>query len=290
MTMSAADLAHMLGGKRAGRQWVARCPAHDDHDPSLLIFDGNSQVQVRCLAGCHPLDVIKVLVASGRWEKGVAEIGTQLRTPHDDAEAKRNAELALAIWDQGVDPHGTLAETYLWGRDLTLPEDCSTLRYHARCPRGHERCPALIAAMYPLEGSKPVAIQRVFFTDKGEKLGSMMLGPVGGACMKLTPHYATFSEDLLFCPRLYITEGIETALAVLQLGFKPVWAMGSAGAIERMPVLFGVGLLIICADNDPPGLSAAKICAMRWGKRAHICVPPIDGTDFADIVRQHDER
>jgi putative DNA primase/helicase len=146
----------------------------------------------------------------------------------------------------------------------------------------------LLAAMYSLKGNKPVALQRVFFTDKGEKLGSMMLGPVGGACMKLTEHYQTFSDSLMFCPRLFITEGVETGLAVLQQGFAPVWALGSAGAIERMPVLFGIGELVICADNDPPGLNAAKACAMRWNATTHqhavIRAPATQGHDFADGV------
>ena len=50
-TMSAEQIARALGGKRSGRQWACRCPAHDDHNPSLLIFDGHTDVQFRCLAG-----------------------------------------------------------------------------------------------------------------------------------------------------------------------------------------------------------------------------------------------
>lgn len=285
--MNAEQIALALGGKKAGRQWVARCPAHNDKRPSLIIYDGHTAPQVRCLAGCTPTDVIKVLVATGLWKADAVKEENGDR--HDDADAKRNAELAMAIWQDGVDPRGTLAESYLWGRELSLPDDCSSLRFHPKCPRGAERCPALIAAMVPLKGHEPVAIQRVFFTEKGEKLGSMMLGPVGGACMKLTEHYATFSEALMFCPRLYITEGVETGLAVLQRGKKPVWALGSAGAIERMSVLFGVGELVICADNDPPGLAAAKTCAARWNATTHqhavIRAPATQGHDFADEVR-----
>ena len=165
---------------------------------------------------------------------------------------------------------------YVWGRNLLLPDDCSTLRFHPRCPRGRERCPALIAAMYQLTGSDLVAIQRVYFNDQGEKLGAMMLGPVGGTAMKLSPHQG---------PRLFICEGLETGLALLQMGYAPQWALGSCGAIERMPVLPAVTELVICADHDPPGTKAAEACAQRWNanhKRARIRVSPIEGRDFAD--------
>ena len=65
--MTADDIARALGGKRSGRQWLCRCPAHDDHNPSLLIFDGHTNVQFRCLAGCDPVDIIEALRERGLW-------------------------------------------------------------------------------------------------------------------------------------------------------------------------------------------------------------------------------
>ncbi len=74
----------------------------------------------------------------------------------------------------------------------------------------------------------------------------------------------------------------------MQQDHAPLWALGSAGAIDRMPVLFGVGKLIICADNDPTGLSAAAVCAERWNatthQRAIISTPEVEGHDYADKV------
>jgi hypothetical protein len=37
--MIAAELAKALGGRPVGRDWFARCPAHDDRSPSLAIRD-----------------------------------------------------------------------------------------------------------------------------------------------------------------------------------------------------------------------------------------------------------
>ena len=35
--MTAESIARALGGRNAGLGWMARCPAHDDREPSGLI-------------------------------------------------------------------------------------------------------------------------------------------------------------------------------------------------------------------------------------------------------------
>ena len=40
MVMHARTIAKALGGRKAGAGWMARCPAHDDHEPSLSITPG----------------------------------------------------------------------------------------------------------------------------------------------------------------------------------------------------------------------------------------------------------
>jgi hypothetical protein len=53
--MSAQTLVDRLDGARkvgAGR-WIARCPAHDDRDPSLSIRElDDGRVLIKCHAGC----------------------------------------------------------------------------------------------------------------------------------------------------------------------------------------------------------------------------------------------
>lgn len=305
--MKAAELARALGFKRSGNQWLGCCVAHDDHNPSMIIFDGrNGDAQVRCLAGCSSSDIIEALRARGVWQGGGYNSGAITDTPLDDATRERRdreiaerdrkrAKLAIRIWVQARDPVGTPAEHYLWGRGLYLPKDAgSIIRYHPQCPKGPagsvEYVPALIALMRDVETFEPCAINRLFLDiDQNAKTGGMMLGLAGNAAMMITSRHDTFWDDLSFCPRLAICEGLETGLAISR-NARCVWALGSAGAIGRFPVIFGVGHIVICADNDldnlDSGFVAAIDCARRWNasshQRATIMMPNLAGADFAD--------
>lgn len=54
-----AVLDRLGGVRRAGRGWVACCPAHDDRSPSLAIGLGdNDTVLLHCFAGCAAVDVV----------------------------------------------------------------------------------------------------------------------------------------------------------------------------------------------------------------------------------------
>ena len=60
------ELARAPGGKKLGKQWSACCPAHDDKSASPIFFEGRTgAVQVRCMAGCEPIEII----AEIRWHE-----------------------------------------------------------------------------------------------------------------------------------------------------------------------------------------------------------------------------
>jgi len=242
---------------------------------------------VRCLSGCDPRDIIAVLKARGLWEPGerTNEYATHMRP---QIPKENNGELALRIWEEAVDCRGSHAQSYLEGRDLALPPS-PALRFHPRCPFGGERVHALVVLMCDVVTGRPCAVQRLALDPaSNRKVDAKMLGPAGGAAMMLTSWHDTFWDCLSFCPRLYVCEGCETGIALINSGYAPVWALGSAGAIARLPVLFGVGELIICADNDKNmvGLQAAMDCKARWNASSHqracIWMPPQQGCDFAD--------
>jgi putative DNA primase/helicase len=55
-------LSRLSGVRRSGSHWMARCPAHDDHTPSLSIAAGDDgRVLVTCFAGCETERVVAKL-------------------------------------------------------------------------------------------------------------------------------------------------------------------------------------------------------------------------------------
>jgi putative DNA primase/helicase len=71
--MSIETLIQALEGRRSGSAWMARCPAHDDHNPSLSIRETNGKILVHCHAGCSQNIVLEVLRERGLWQSARAE-------------------------------------------------------------------------------------------------------------------------------------------------------------------------------------------------------------------------
>src|SRR5271166_3415040 len=125
--MSAEAIAKALGGRRAGAAWMARCPAHDDREPSLSIADAkNSKVLVRCHAGCEQERVIAALRGRGLWaengRRSMARMARRMpleRKPDNDGVNRSQA--ALAIWQSAKLAQGTPVETYLASRGIRVP-------------------------------------------------------------------------------------------------------------------------------------------------------------------------
>jgi putative DNA primase/helicase len=192
------------------------------------------------------------------------------------------ADLAARLWREARPAAGSPVERYLAGRGLKLPPD-APLRFHSSCPRGAERLPVMIALMTDPATGQPCGVHRTFLRPDGtgKALGQtkMMLGSAG--VVRLVP-------DAKVTAGLGIAEGIETSLGVMQRGWSPVWATGSAGGIARFPVLPGIETLTVFPDADDGGasLTAAQQCAARWhaaGVAVRFGKPPA-GTDFADLA------
>lgn len=66
-TMSAAEIARQLHGRKSGRGWVALCPAHDDRNPSLSLAERDGKLLLKCFAGCEQRAVVDALKARGLW-------------------------------------------------------------------------------------------------------------------------------------------------------------------------------------------------------------------------------
>jgi hypothetical protein len=290
--MNAENVAKGLGGRKAGGGWVARCPAHDDREPSLSISDSdNGKVLVRCHAGCDQVQVIAELRLRGLWYERI------IRTPlyswptslslSAEREPAVNRRRARALWQDSKPIVATIAESYLAKRGVlhvSSKIDATVLRFHPSCPYGRSRYPCLLALMSDVRTNEPRAILRTALTTAGEKIGRMALGPKSGTAIKLT-------ADSDVALGLAVGEGLETVLSAMRLGFSPAWALGDAGNVRHFAVLSGIECLTIIVDNDESGTGqrAALECSNRWtntGREVFRIIPDRCGDDFNDIVQR----
>jgi hypothetical protein len=138
----------------------------------------------------------------------------------------------------------------------------------------------MMAAMRAISGDEIVGVHRTRLTPDGRKIDRRMLGSSAGAAIKL-------DADAHVTMGLMIGEGIETCLAGRQLGLRPTWALGSAGAIKAFPVLAGIEALTILAENDDANDKAVAACRERWlAAGCEVIIgKPRAGKDVNDAIR-----
>jgi CHC2 zinc finger len=63
-----AAIVEVLGARKSGNGYVAKCPAHADKTPSLRISERYDKILVHCFAGCDQAAVIAKLRELSVWE------------------------------------------------------------------------------------------------------------------------------------------------------------------------------------------------------------------------------
>jgi hypothetical protein len=285
-----------LGLKRLGAEFIGPCPQCAGHDR----FSINIKKQVFNCRGCgrsgdiiafvQHLDAVSfveaVALLGGGDERKPIRPAPKAVVPQDDDAA--NLKRALRLWDDASPIEGVpIAEAYLERRGLE-PAGDDVMRYLGACPFGDTRYPCILSLYRGVISNEPRAIQRTTLGPRGIKIGRLSLGPVMGAAIKID-----HDEDVEY--GLVIGEGLETCLAGRQLGFKPCWAVGSAGAIKTFPLL-NVQSLTLLVDHDAPdkngreaGQQAALECSQRWsaaGREVRRIMPRRIGKDMADLIAE----
>jgi hypothetical protein len=304
--MDLQTLRGFLGGEISGRQLLCPGPGHSPRDRSLSVRlepgapDG---FIVFSHAGddfrdCR--DYVRVRLSLPAWQPGDEQerrVDEEQLRAFDISAADREAERpphgdddriritrAMQIWGEGRDPRGTLAEKYLnKQRMLDLPDSLrgEVLRFHPLCPWRDENTgntifvPALIAAYRSIDDDQTIGIHRIALNPDGTKRDRRMLGITRRAAIKLDAAGAT----------LAIGEGAETAMAARELGFSPVWALGSVGQISSFPVIDGVKSLTILGEAGKASSDAVAVCTPRWhaaGRRVRVITPDDGCSDLND--------
>ncbi len=232
-----------------------------------------------------------------------AAIGTAIGTAGDpEREARRRRAVALFLAaPEGI--AGTPVADYLAGRAIDLAE----LRRAPRCLRFHPAVfcreaggvlPAMLAAITDAEGQH-VATHRTWLAPAGPgawrkaalRDPKMTLGSyAGGAVRVWRGASGKPMRDALPGEPVAIAEGIETALSVaVACPELRVLAAVSLANMGRIMLPAGLGVVILCADNDGASgaraaLERAAVRLVAEGRAVRVARSPI-GKDFNDALR-----
>jgi hypothetical protein len=304
-TVSLRALARQLGGDVAGRGGIViPGPGHSKHDRSLKVtLDPAAPDGFVVHSFAHDdfrvcRDYVRErlgLVPSWRRYPECRTMPLTAAAPIEQQSAEecedpptKNRALALSLWNEGVDPRGTVVEARLRRRGIELDVAIAdrAIRYHPRLWHKARRqyLPAMLALFRRIDDDVPVAIQRTYIGPDGRKIGDrMMLGPVAGGAIKLDADHAVTTG-------LAVGEGLETTMTGRMAGFAPAWVLGSTSNIAAFAPLPGIEALTVFAEVDQNGASekALNECAPRWlaAGREVITVTPRRGKDLNDLVRR----
>jgi putative DNA primase/helicase len=285
--MNARDLVAKLRGTWRKSYGEAKCPAHNDREPSLSIRDARGgKVLVHCHAGCDQGRVIAALRSRGLWRAiGPGESCTPAPAPGAlSPEQQRNRDYAIELWREAVPIAETLAETYLRARGITGPLP-PTLRYHRSLKHGPTGVffPALVAAVTGND-HKVIAIHRTFLLPDGRGKAhvgkpKLALGTLGTGAVRLAPAKS----------RIGLAEGIETALSAMQLFDVPTWATLGAQRMDDIAIPRVVERIILFGDRGEAGEVAAHKAGEHFAELGYHVegkFPPEGFGDWNDALRQ----
>lgn len=315
--MNLASIARVLDGEASGKNTISiPTPGHSRRDRGTTITldpDAPGGILVNSFNGGDPIevkDMVRQLLGMPDWQPGDGQDRRirpdrlkewDLRAVDREAdevftwtpaEAKR-IDRAGAIFDEGIDPRGTLGQIYTREhRKLELKNDLAghVLRFHPRCPWRDENTgqtiyiPAVIAAFRSIDDGSLLAIHRIALRADGSKIDRRMLGIVHRCAVLIgTPANG----------ELALGEGVETCMAARELrGFAAAWACGSKGLVAHFPVLPNVQHLILLGERDASSREAMRIVGRRWanaGRRVSVDWPKT-GKDHNDELMARQRR
>jgi hypothetical protein len=285
----AASIARALKGIKHATGYLCSCPVashgkgRGDRSASLSICDGDDgKLLTHCFAGCDGRDVLDALRARGLLDDDPSS--RELRSaprcePAEEPPAQPNP-IAIDLWRAAEPINGTLAQTYLRHRGLFV-DVMPTLRFLPRSAHTYMRGAPFDAMLAAIQASdRQIIAAQLTWLDPGgtgkAKVATprVTIGALRDGAVRLGAAGA----------ELGIGEGVETALAAMQLTGIPCWACLGAARMARVAIPDTVRRLHIFADNDQPGAAAADTTADMYSHLEIIIHHPKENfSDFADV-------
>jgi hypothetical protein len=141
-----------------------------------------------------------------------------------------------------------------------------------------QRIGAIIGVMTdPTTAAPTGAISRTYLDRDGRKVGKAKTFGQPTGIIRL-------SKDADGLGGLFLCEGLETGLAAMSIGLRPLWPTGSTALMMKFPILAGIEALTILADHDASGAGekAAREAEARW-RRAGREVRVFRADQFGDL-------
>ncbi|MCB4767720.1 toprim domain-containing protein [Ancylobacter sp. Lp-2] len=295
---------YLSNGRREGRYWLV---GDIRNTPGRSLFvrlqasaKGPAGKWTDAATGEHGdlLDVIR----GSRGLTDFADVANEARTflnlrhPEPEPSTLRrrvvpapagHVEAARRLFAMSQPLAGTLAETYLRRRGITLLHGTGNLRFHPRCyykpgDGPSETWPAMIAAVTDLTG-RITGIHRTWLAPDGSDKAPVdaprkAMGDLLGSTVRIGVPDSVMAAG----------EGIETMLSLRQV--LPNMAMAPAlSAAHLAAILFPPALrrLYIVRDNDPAGDAARDMPMERANAEGieAICLSPTLGNFNEDLQR-----
>jgi DNA primase len=277
---------------RAGNEWKACCPFHNEKTPSFTIFDAGRRFQCfGCGASGDVLDFVQLTQGVGLRDAAAMLAGGEMPAAefvpivpnvpdHDDADKLAQVR---AIWNRTQEASGSLAEAYLRFRGV-YPPFPSDIRF-SRLPCDNlGPLPCLVAAVRDMAG-EITGIQRIWLASDGLGKADVAkpkrsLGRVKGGAIRL--------GEFEGAGTVTVCEGPEDGLSLLEMLGAPVWVAAGATFLPHMQFPPEVRSVVIGADNDPAGDRAAQDAARAFVLRGLTVriIRPLDGhKDFNDELK-----
>ena len=314
--LDARSIARALGGDVVGRdQVVAPGPGHSRNDRSLSIYisatapDG---FRTHSHAGdnwqdCRDYVKDKLGIDRDAWRDRDQEIKAEpvkiIFDPDpekgraDDSDLKHGLASAARYVSELKPLLGTPGEEYLRsvrGIDTAAIEEAlamtNAIGWHPSVhfnqpdhPLHGQKLGAIIGAMTdPMTGEPTGAISRTYVNDGRKLAKAKTLGAPLGVIRLST------DDEVLGSGGLFACEGLETGLASMAAGMRPIWVCGNSGTLRKLAPLPNADHLVIVVDHDrnsDAGEKAARELTQRWraaGRNVHMIMPPRAG-DFNDL-------
>jgi len=306
------EVIDVLKAKPRGAGWIALCPAHDDHTPSLSIQRGTKQeVVFTCQSQhCEQAAILKAITAklSGRTGTSspapAAKPKGWIAAPWDRWQRLSESTYALIVKmreGRGYMPKLDTLRAFDFrelvhkGRTLVgfaymLPEETETTVQLGKNKNIPRRIPGLswqVACVKWFDPAASIAEGKTKYIQDGPaRRQDVLFGMKQLSAVKFSGQH-TIASPAALASQLFIVEGQWDAMCLWELGYNAL-AVGSSGtpdiAPEILKILAGWQRLFLMLDNDDAGRKCRdKLAAILPAQAARVNYPG-DTKDMCEMM------